>query len=226
MMLVRNEQDRWLEQVLQQHRRIADRIVILDDNSTDNTYNICKEYTKEVYSNEKCMWESNEWEARKKLWEITKRKVAYGDIILCVDADELFDIKQLNIINPALRYFNDHDTATSYGFRLYDMWDDHHYRDDAMWSAHKRIWKFAIKFMRNTEYIWNQNKLHCGRFPLFKDDRMLGSKIRIKHMGWSTPEDRQKKYDRYMTVDPDGQYGIMAQYKSILDENPRLVRFD
>jgi len=38
----------------------------------------------------------------------------------------------------------------------------------------------------------------------------------------SKKEDRIKKYLWYMEKDPEGKYGIMAQYQSILDENPNL----
>ena len=51
------------------------------------------------------------------------------------------------------------------------------------------------------------------------------SDLRIKHYGWATASDRLEKYNRYMSLDPQGLYGNLAQYKSILDENVNLVKW-
>lgn len=45
-------------------------------------------------------------------------------------------------------------------------------------------------------------------------------------MGWSRKEDREGKYSRYKKLDPDAIYGIKAQYDSILDINPNLVKWE
>lgn len=52
------------------------------------------------------------------------------------------------------------------------------------------------------------------------------SQLRLKHYGWSNPHDRLVKYDRYMRLDPDGRYGWKEQYESILDVQPRLIRWE
>jgi hypothetical protein len=48
----------------------------------------------------------------------------------------------------------------------------------------------------------------------------------IQHWGWSRPEDRKAKYERYMKADPEGKNGSLAQYRSILDPKPALRRFE
>ena len=52
------------------------------------------------------------------------------------------------------------------------------------------------------------------------------SDLRLKHYGWSRLEDRIEKYNRYMTLDPNGRYGILNQYNSILDHNPNLKKWE
>jgi hypothetical protein len=83
----------------------------------------------------------------------------------------------------------------------------------------------AIRYKEGFNYEWNEKPLHCGRFPCNSAPNTMPTMIPIKHMGWSTEEDRQKKYDRYMKIDPLGRNGWLEQYKSILDESPNLVKF-
>jgi hypothetical protein len=37
--------------------------------------------------------------------------------------------------------------------------------------------------------------------------------------------DRKQKYERYQQQDPQAVYGQKAQYESILDANPTLIRW-
>ena len=54
----------------------------------------------------------------------------------------------------------------------------------------------------------------------------INSPIRIKHLGWLRKEDREKKFQNYLTVDKNEKCGNMAKYQSIMDENPHLVKFE
>lgn len=44
--------------------------------------------------------------------------------------------------------------------------------------------------------------------------------------GWARPADRVAKHHRYLAQDPDGRYGWLAQYRSILDPDPYLVAWE
>lgn len=222
MMLVKNEADRWLIDVIAQMKYICDRLVILDDGSTDGTIDICKKFTKEVYQNKESLWGKNELLARQKLWNLTTAKAEYGDWIICLDADELLVEGHLDY----LKYIMNINTSgiDSIGFKLHDMWNRKQYRHDRYWTAHLRYWAMAVKYTAKN-YTWHDKSLHCGRFPNNASTKTLATQIPIKHMGWSREEDRQKKYKRYIEVDPQGKNGILAQYESILDKDPILVNF-
>jgi glycosyltransferase involved in cell wall biosynthesis len=223
MMLVRNEEHRWLDLVLQQMLQICDRVVVLDDDSTDNTAQICMDYGCEVYTSQSSRWGVNEREARMDLFEKTITKVEHGEWILCLDADELF----VNSHIPYIEYlFNSlSNDINGIAFRLYDMWSETHYREDQHWQAHRYYWPMAIRYHNQFPYHWLDKKLHCGRFPANASAKCLPTMIPIKHMGWSREEDRLKKYARYMECDPEGKEGILAQYLSIIDKSPNLVKF-
>jgi len=223
MMIVRNEEGRWLEKVLQQQKEISDRLIVLDDCSTDNTFDICLRYANMTYQAKERKWHNKEYELRQELWDITTEKAKDGDIIICFDADELID--DLELFKKELKHFENNSDANGIIYRLYDMWSDTHYRDDQYWKAHKGIWGFVVRYDKSKEQKITQKNLHCGRFPYDGETKVALSNVKIKHMGWSREEDRKKKYERYMKNDPCGEFGWIEQYQSILYEKPNLVEF-
>lgn len=237
MMLVRNEasKDRWLHECLINLYEICDEITILDDNSDDDTIKLINQIFKHVnfnkyyiFKNDECLWETNEVEARKKLFSKTIEKCEHGDWIICLDADELFCDYHIDYIRYNLKHLYKTypiESIDSLGFKLFDMWSNTHYRFDKWWTGHLRYWPMAIRYNKNIEYKWSDKKLHCGRFPLNSASHMNPSNIPIMHMGWSNEKLRKQKYNRYMKLDGERQDGLIEQYKSILDENPNLIEF-
>ena len=221
-MLARNEQGRWLETVLADMKRVCGKIIVLDDCSTDDTPDICRGYGAEVYYSDRSYWSTNELKQRKFLWYLATREAQDGEWILCLDADETMP---LSYYLPALTELANQNGCGAISFPLFDMWDDEHYRDDELWSGHKRAWIMCVRYDAKKEYEWHKMKLHCGRFPMNAINRIASCPIKIKHWGWARPEDRQEKYERYMRADPKGEIGVLGQYESILDSNPTLRRF-
>lgn len=222
-MLVKNEAGRWLRTVLEQMKAVCDRIVVVDDRSTDNTRDICREYGADVYVSEKSYWGTDELKQRKRLWKLATEKAGDGGWILCLDADETFAQGHIEKL-PAIVANAESIGLDAIGFNLFDMWDEEHYRDDSWWTAHKRQWIMCMRYHEGVDYKWRETALHCGRFPLV-DTWPVKSGLHLQHWGWSRAEDRRVKYERYMRADPKGEFGVMAQYKSILDETPNLVPF-
>ena len=225
-MLVKNEAGRWLRQVCAILKDISDYFIVLDDASTDNTPNICKEYANKVKYSIESMWEINEVVLRKQLFNLCmKQSDNENDWIMIIDADEII----CNHIQVKKEMMAIDEKCKAFGFRLYDMWTNEHYRNDNLWHAHEHSWFMAFRAIKKDNYKWEEQNLHCGRFPLdliCRGDMVYNSLNKIKHMGWSTPEDREIKYKRYMRLDQNGKYGILEQYLSILDKDPKLVKFD
>lgn len=220
-MIVRNEGQRFLRTVLQEHRKYIDEAVIIDDASTDDTADICREVLQGIplhlVRNAVSRF-SNESELRKQQWaEVVKTNPEW---ILSLDADEIFEARFARDIESLLR----EDNCDLFCFRLYDFWDETHYRDDMYWRSHQSYRPFLLRYREDFSYVWNDSPQHCGRLPenVFELSHQL-SNLRLKHLGWSRPEYRLDKYLRYMLLDPDGQYGWKEQYQSILDQYPKLV---
>ena len=221
-MIVKNEANKNLRRVLDSARRYISDAVIIDDASTDNTIEVCREALKGIplhlVQNSESKF-ANEHLLRKQQWEETLKQSP--DWILCLDADEIFE-KSFEKEVGELLCDNDVDV---YLFRLFDLWDEWHYRDDSLWNAHVRYSPFLVRYKPEIEYRWKETAQHCGRLPcnVMEFPRKNFSVFRLKHYGWVTPEIRLAKYYRYKQLDPQSIYGSMAQYESILEPNPNLV---
>ena len=223
-MVIKNEADRYLRVVLDELKHYIDEAVIIDDGSTDDSVQICYEVLEEIpiyLVQNRLSKFSNEIDLRKQQWEETIK--TNPDWILNLDADECFEKKFRTEITKLINQAE----IDVYNFRLYDFWDENHYREDQYWCAHFTYRPFLIRYKEDIEYKWKETAQHCGRFPInIIDLPSATSSLRLKHFGWSKPRDRLVKYLRYLSLDPNGQYGWKEQYQSILDENPRLIKWE
>ncbi|WP_368490418.1 glycosyltransferase family 2 protein [Clostridium sp. BJN0013] len=224
VMLVRNESKKFLERVLTHAVKYIDNAVILDDASEDNSVEICKkvlENTPLTLVENKEHGFNNEIVLRKQLWEIVTS--TNPDWMLFLDADEIFEDRICEVVKALINQPN----FDYYAFRLYDMWDENHYREDFYWRAHRYYRPFLIRYQPNFNYSWEEKPLHCGRIPqnIFSLPGCI-CYVRLKHFGWSTSELRQSKYIRYLEADPEGKYGNLEQYKSIMDKDPTLIKWE
>lgn len=223
-MVVKNEGSRYLREALESHRPYIDQAVIIDDGSSDNTVDVCMDILQGVplrLINNKQSLFHNEIELRKQQWRETLN--VQPEWILNLDADEWFESSFADML-PAMLDQQDIDL---YCFRLYDFWNETHYREDEYWCSHRHYRPFLLRYRHDMKVVWKETALHCGRFPssIFDLPHQL-SPIRLKHYGWAKPEYRLEKYKRYKQLDPEAKYGWKEQYESILDEAPVLVEWE
>ena len=218
-MIGRNEADRFLPEVLDHLKTIADVIVFTDDCSTDNTLEIAKEKGCEGFAS---IWDEphfpiNEGEQRMQAWKNLETIAEWGDWILAIDADE-----KLFVPYPNLRSFFDHDIDVM-GVAFFHMWNETHFRVDKAWRPNlsSRLFRY---FPNGT---FNNRKLACGSEPTYVQDSIrMGkvlwqSELRMQHLGYVKDEDKKLKYDRYMKLD-GGDFHAKAHIESIIDPNPTL----
>ncbi|MEC0371483.1 glycosyltransferase [Paenibacillus chibensis] len=223
VMQVRNEEEGMLEEVLEDLSRYVDEIAIVDDASTDETVALCRKYPKVKHL--MTLPQSHfdrEWLLRKQLWELACS--TDPDWILAVDADEIYEDKA----KAHMRELMDQDQFDWVGFRLFDLWGDRtHYREDEHWQIHRRHTRTLVRYIPGYHYFYPPMDHHVPRLPLsYAALPGFLAELRVKHYGWAVSREKlNEKYARYMERDPDGRWGSLAQYRSILDDNPRLVEW-
>lgn len=224
-LLVRNEAQRWLERFLDSYSVLCDKIIVIDDNSTDKTREICNYYTDYIYTTEENLFVKDESILRAHLWKLCCNQCENDDWIAIWDADDIIEIEEANLLKGIINKLP--VEIGLFGLKKYDMWSETHYRSDNLWNAHTKYIPFLGRYKHNIEYSFRKTPLHCGSFPLeiINNQCAFVDKIKVKHMGWSRESDRLKKYKWYMDLDGKGTYGILEQYKSILDKSPNLEEF-
>lgn len=221
MIQVRNEANRYLRRVLDDLSAYVDEIVILDDDSTDDTLEICKSYNKVVSlgHSQQSTYGINEAILKRRLF---RRTVATKpDWILAIDADEIFEEK----VKTEVRSLIDQTEIDWYAFRFYHFWNSEtQYRVDKLWAP-TQYGPRLFRYIPNAVYLWNDQALHGGSLPinLVVDFPGANSELRIKHFGYAgSQEDILRKYTFYTARDPHSKFCPRSHYDSMLDENPVL----
>lgn len=222
-LLVKNEAKRYLQAVLASVREYVTDAVIIDDGSHDESAEMCRSMLDGIplrlIQNRESKF-ANEVILRKQQWEETVK--TNPDWILTLDADEIFEGKFKEQVGALM----ENVVVDAYYFRLYDFWNETHYRSDKYWQAHTFYRPFMVRYRPEITYCWRETVQHCGRFPLnISKFPMACSDLRLKHYGWSHAQDRIEKYNRYQQLDPNARYGWKEQYESILDPAPHLLEW-
>ncbi len=157
-MVIKNEADRYLVPVLEAINKVADKIVITDDGSTDNSVSIARLYTPNVYENKDSLFAENEGHLRQRAWNNLDKHAKPGDWILCIDADEIIHFDKLKV--PFYRWL----TQTRYdvlGIKFFHMWNETQFRADKAWAPN--IGSRLFKYQEGG--VFADRKLACGSEP-------------------------------------------------------------
>jgi len=217
--MVRNEAANYLKSALEAWSEFADRIVVLDDHSTDSTGDLCRSAGAFVvdWSGSKA-W-GRETPARRALWEAAVQSGT--DFIMVLDADMVPARSPKDLLVGGV------DGVL---FHLYDLWGDGLFRSDYYWRAHTvpRLW--LVRNPRTTDgHVWSGRKIHSGHFPSnLRLDRAITAPrdYSLLHYAYALPDDRHKKKTQYL-----GQGHILTTHEwlhasSIDDPDPNLLPLD
>jgi len=210
-MIVRNEENRYLDPVIPKILDVVDKLIIIDDASTDNTVAICRGFKKTVVRESKeRRWLTDESSLRGELWEYVREQKP--DWVLSLDADEVLDA---NSFNWDKVFKSERDWLAVH---FYEMWNDRQYRTDGFWSTTiTPIFRF-----QDCPFGW-KHKFHCPRFPqsMSKNGGFLEG-IRVQHLAYLKDEDKKNKSEFYCRRNLGGS---LKHAKTILDE-PELRDYD
>ena len=188
-----------LERALNHLSKFCDDIVIYDDGSTDDSYEVASKYTKHIIRSNVNDF-SDESSHRQKLLELALTLDPHW--ILSMDCDEVYDKDGENFGIKALCKYGQIKGIEAFSFLVYNLWkSDNHCRVDGPWSYNWniRLWRNTGKLKIDVKY-----GLHQPICPVHLYQKNYRSEIKLIHYGFSTTEKINARYDRYKKNDLKG----------------------
>lgn len=199
MLRVKNGEP-YIERCLETVSRMCDEIVVLDDHSTDNTYEICKKFPKVVKLEKSTSDTFDEGRDRNLIFQWAKER--NPDWIYCIDADEIPEEFLIDNIKKLLRPSN--PQALGYVLRICHFWNsEKKVRLDGLWGPFYQCRLFRV-LPRQSIREGSGSGLHIGSHPSIPAENLVYTHYRIKHYGNMDKEKRKEKYNWYTKNDTEG----------------------
>ncbi|MBV7339353.1 glycosyltransferase family 2 protein [Chloroflexi bacterium TSY] len=201
-MRIKNEAA-YIHEVLSSVLTLCQRVLILDDHSTDESVAICRSFGERItiFSSP---FEGLD-EARDKNYLLQKIIEVNPEWVLWIDGDEVLEQSGADKIMDAVNH-NNHTNV--YSLRIAYLWNDaHHVRVDGIYGQFRRPSLFRLRGQSLSRLQFAASgyggNFHCGNVPqgLVGNTQVLD--VRLKHYGYMNREQRQTKYKWYTANDPD-----------------------
>ena len=212
---VKNEA-RFIEQSIKSVVDLCSEIIVLDDNSTDNTVAICSGFDKVTDIIKQKELSLDETRDRNYLFE--KARKLDPDFILSVDGDEIFMPNAFDILFEETSTI--YPNSDVFDFQFLTLWDNvNTIRTDGIFGYY---WQKRLLRMKNQPlsllFVENDNpgNIHCGSIPPSSVgfDRTAKSSVKIFHLASLDDEVRKRKYEYYTKTDPDSV--LTGAYKHMI----------
>ena len=190
----------WAQECLSSLSDFVDEICILDDGSTDDTVDICRSFDRVTHL---LRWEKSFFhEGIDRNVVLAMVKDTKPDWMLMMDIDEVFED---HIIDELPRMM-EQEQFVAWGFRMLHFWrGKSHFRVDGPWGRETTQHIHPRLFRNQPSLYFPPQKIH-GAHVLGLHGQCALSDVCIKHYGYSYPDEVRRKYERYVEVDPEGDY--------------------
>ena len=188
-----------LERVLNHISRFCDDVVIYDDGSTDNSYEIASKFTSNIIRSDTNEFQ-NELKHKQQLLELALP--LNPDWIIWLDADEVFDRIGENYGIRALCRYGQINVIDGFSFQEYNLWrNEDQYRVDKYWH---KLWQ--VRLWRNNKKLKFDVKhgLHQKLHPI-NLEKICTSDIKVIHYGFASEGRIQQKYSKYHSLGQSGE---------------------
>lgn len=185
---------RWIERCVSSIMPVCDRVIVLDDSSTDNTREIAAAAGAAVIKSPF----TGLAESRDKNFLLDCVSELDPDWIICIDGDEMLRPGSVAPLKAALE-----TSARSISMRIWYLWDrEDQIRVDGVYGEFRRHSAF-----RPGPYVYTSGQsggLHCGNVPMAAWAGALSlDTVELLHFGYLHREDRERKYCWYNARDPN-----------------------
>lgn len=154
--------------------------------------------------------------------------VGEADWCISIDDDELYEDKFAHRVQAMM---NPRDPQVlGYWCNWRTIWDTQlgveYYRTDSTFGQFAN-YRFFRLIPGQKIISRHPEGHHCGSAPWLADENLRWTNIRVKHMGYDTPEQRQRKFDFYQKNDNFKNKADIGfdDYSHLIDLNPALNRW-
>ena len=212
---IKNE-SRFIEKSLKSVTEICSEIIVMDNNSTDDTVEICSGFDKVTEIIKRKDLPLDEVRDKNILYEHARK--TNPDFILAVDGDEIFMQHASEILFEELSTI--HPDSDVFEFQFLTLWDNvNTIRTDGIFGYY---WQKRLLRMKNQPlsllFVGNDNpgNIHCGSIPppSVGFHNPAKSSVKIFHLASLDDEVRQRKYGFYTKTDPDNV--LTGAYKHMI----------
>jgi Glycosyl transferase family 2/Methyltransferase domain len=204
VMRIKNEAQ-WIHRSIESQLVVCDKVLVLDDGSTDGTQDIVRSFGDKCVLIQSPFTGVNEGRDKRHLLQ---HVVAVNPTwALWIDGDEVLEDNADKLLADELAIKN----VASYLLPVLYFWDSlDQYRVDGVYANFHRASLFRVAGQATARLHFatsgGEADLHNGgNCPQGLDGAVLFSKLRIKHYGYLTWEQRQKKYEWYNRIDPNNE---------------------
>lgn len=190
-MRIKNEQ-RFIGKVLDSLVPAVDRIFVLDDQSTDQTRDICRSYRQVTLFESPFDGTVNEVRDKNWLLERVEKEVPAGTYLIAIDGDEEVAPGGAAIIQEIASKPRNSD---AFQFRVLYLWDSpRQIRVDGVYRDFHRPSMFRLRPGARF-HSGAGGGFHCGNVP--QPQHMGRCDVQLLHYGYMLKSDRKRKWDFY-----------------------------
>jgi hypothetical protein len=228
LVVTRNECDRYLQACLAWHVPMLDGVLVYDDTSTDDTFNVVAPSGASYTVKPDVVPTFMEHEGRFRQDSLDALAICYelreGDWVFVIDTDE-FVVADKGTRFDAIRAAAsqaEKDGCKSVLIPRPELWnlDPPQVRVDGLWGGIK----CTRLFRWEPGGRLNDKAMGCGNEPTYVAQNKIftQSNVRMLHVGYVDENDRKEKFDRYSNL---GNHGHNDKHINSILDSPTLVRY-
>lgn len=215
---VKNEA-RWIARCVSSIMPVCQRVLVMDDHSTDDTREICRAIPG-VDVLESPFTGTDE--ARDKNWLLTHAMDLKPEWIVAIDGDEMLGPGAAEALLKEM----DSATVPCLSLRVWYLWNsEDHVRTDGVYGDFHRESVFRPNGQKFTVNPGSPN-FHCGNVPYgCRQKRRVLRDVPLLHFGYMHREDRERKFAFYNAADPGNEREDTYRHVAIGDLFPANSKF-